>query len=141
MLKEQNFTIASNAKRIISFGIDELLMSFLFFAIYSKELFGAPSKEAMIAMISALSFQYYLIKTIYHTFFIYKFGATLGKYLCKIRCVCVDGNMNFSAALLRATVRILSEFLFYIGFVWALFDPYKQTWQDKVAKTLVVNVE
>jgi len=37
MLKEQNFTIASNAKRIISFGIDELLMSFLFFAIYSKE--------------------------------------------------------------------------------------------------------
>lgn len=49
--------------------------------------------------------------------------------------------MNFSAALLRATVRILSEFLFYIGFVWALFDPYKQTWQDKVAKTLVVNVE
>lgn len=32
MLKEQNFTIASNAKRIISFGIDELLMSFLFTA-------------------------------------------------------------------------------------------------------------
>ena len=43
-------------------------------------------------------------------------------------------------ALLRASMRFLGETLFYLGLVWAFFDPFKQGWHDKLAKTVVIDV-
>lgn len=142
MLKEQNFTLATNAKRIFAFGIDEFLISFLFILIYSGDIMSANSQFQATEIISNFIIQYFIIKTIYQTFFIYKFGATLGKYFCKIRCVTSDfQNPNFSASFIRAVVRIISENILYLGFAWAFGNNLKQTWHDKVAKTLVVNVD
>ena len=42
-------------------------------------------------------------------------------------------------SLLRASVRIVSESAFYLGFLWALMNPKKETWHDKAGQTLVVN--
>ena len=47
---------------------------------------------------------------------------------------------SFLVSLNRAIGRVISEMLFYLGFAWAFLDPKRQTWHDKLAKTLVVNV-
>ena len=41
--------------------------------------------------------------------------------------------------MIRAVMRVVSEILFYFGFVVAFFSPLKLTWHDKFAKTLVVD--
>jgi uncharacterized RDD family membrane protein YckC len=70
-----------------------------------------------------------------------QYGATLGKILMKIRVVTLSTAQRplFATALNRAIFRVISEILFYLGFLWAMLDPTRQGWHDKTAKTLVVN--
>lgn len=136
-----NFNIASISKRMVAFTIDELLLSVLFLITYSDYLSQATSQEMVMQLISKLVWQLIFIKVLYHTFFIWMYGATIGKLICKIRCVNENAEKpDFKAALMRALVRIVSESLLYVGFFWAYFNPLKQTWHDIVAKTLVVDV-
>jgi uncharacterized RDD family membrane protein YckC len=60
----------------------------------------------------------------------------------KIRVIDIQNlsNPNVLVALNRAIFRIISEMLFYLGFLWGMMDPNRQTWHDKTARTLVVNV-
>jgi uncharacterized RDD family membrane protein YckC len=71
-----------------------------------------------------------------------QYGATLGKIAMKIRVIEIKTLQNPSivSALNRAIFRIISEMLLYLGFLWGMFDPARQTWHDKTARTLVVNV-
>jgi uncharacterized RDD family membrane protein YckC len=46
---------------------------------------------------------------------------------------------GWSASLIRAIMRVVSEILFYFGFIVAFFSPLRRTWHDKFAKTLVVD--
>lgn len=70
-----------------------------------------------------------------------QYGATIGKLAMKIRVIEINTleNPNVLVALNRAIFRVVSEMLFYLGFLWAMFDPARQGWHDKTAKTLVVN--
>jgi len=40
---------------------------------------------------------------------------------------------------LRASLRIVSEEIFYVGFIFAFFSPMAQTLHDKLSKCVVVN--
>jgi uncharacterized RDD family membrane protein YckC len=48
------------------------------------------------------------------------------------------GPLDLGRASLRFVGWILSEFVIFIGFIWAAFDPRKQGWHDKIARTFVV---
>lgn len=142
-LYRENITIASLNRRLLAYAIDDIIISVLFMLIY-WDLIDKASQvgvEATLATISNLFWQIALMKVVYHTFFIWYYAATPGKMLCKI--VCIDTIMlsrpSLSSSFLRACVRLLSESLFYIGFLWALGNPQRQTWQDKLAKTVVCN--
>ncbi|CZE47942.1 RDD family protein [Campylobacter geochelonis] len=137
----ENVKLASINKRGLAFFVDEILTSFLFIIIYYDKIFSATTQEEAIVIASSLSFQYVILKVIYQSFFIWYYGATIGKMIFKIRCVSYENqNPNLSNSVLRAMVRIISEAVFYIGFIWAYFNPARQTWHDKVAKTLVVDI-
>jgi uncharacterized RDD family membrane protein YckC len=50
-----------------------------------------------------------------------------------------DGNRpSVGAALIRTLVAYLSGAVLLLGYLWALWDPRKQTWHDKVAGTFAV---
>ena len=49
-------------------------------------------------------------------------------------------NPNVLVALNRGIFRVISEMIFYLGFLWGMLDKSRQTWHDKTAKTMVVNV-
>ena len=143
-------SIASNQKRIAAFVIDDLVISMFFFIIFYDQFSAVMSNitvvdEAAFASINAFLTQNLLvvlaIKLIYHTVFVWQNGMTLGKYLMKIRVIDIDtGNTpDFSKAFLRASVRIPSEVLFYLGFLMAFFMPLRQTLHDKLSNCVVVN--
>lgn len=39
---------------------------------------------------------------------------------------------------IRAVVRLVSEFVLYLGYLWMIWDPKRQTWHDKAVKSIVV---
>jgi len=68
-------------------------------------------------------------------------GQTFGKQAMHIRIVSAQGGpISTGQAWIRFLMRsFVSGSIFYLGFLWALWDPNKQTWHDKVATTYVVN--
>jgi len=76
----------------------------------------------------------------YSVFFVWRFGATLGKKLLKIQVVTTKYEpVSFWGAFLREVVgKFLSSLIFGLGYAWALWDKDRQTWHDKIAGTYVV---
>jgi uncharacterized RDD family membrane protein YckC len=67
-------------------------------------------------------------------------GQTAGMRILGIRIVRVDGSpFTMKDALIRHLLGYpLSTVLFFLGFLWLLWDPRQQGWHDKIARTLVV---
>ena len=134
--------LASIQKRAFAFFIDELILSFLFLIIIYEQVITISDPDAIVALINSFTFEYLLIKIVYQTFFVYQYSATLGKIFMKIQIVDAETMEKpiFGSALNRGVFRIISEMIFYLGFVWAFYSKNRQGWHDKTARTLVVNV-
>lgn len=79
------------------------------------------------------------IAVAYPTFFIGKYGATLGKMACQIKVVTGDGEkVTYLRALARAFAEWLSMLTLYIGYIIAAFDDEKRTLHDRICDTRVV---
>lgn len=139
----ENITLAPLQKRVLAYFIDEILVSVLFALIYLDQLPENISTEETITIINSLFMYVVLLKVAYQTFFVWMYGATIGRIFLKIRVIStVDlENPSFLWSLSRASFRIISESLFYLGFLWAVLNPKRETWHDKVANTLVVDAQ
>ncbi len=139
--ERENISLATLQKRGFAYAIDEILISVLFAFIYIDQIPQTASTEEMIDMINGLFFYVVLLKVIYQTFFVWMYGATLGRIAMKIRVISTEDleKPSLLLSLSRASFRIISESIFYLGFVWAALNPKRETWHDKVANTLVVN--
>jgi len=145
------FEIASSQKRIAAFVIDDMIVTlFLIIIFYSQltEFFSSitvideTTLESINSFISQNILVVLSIKLIYHTVLVWQNGMTLGKYLMKIKVIEMEtGNIpSFQSSFLRASVRIPSELLFYLGFLMAFFVPLKQTLHDKLSHCVVIDV-
>ena len=135
--------LASKKSRIKSFIIDDLLVTFITVLMLLEPIQKSDGSYISIVIIMNQAFiQIIILKLTYQTFFTWYYGATLGKMAAKIKIIDFNhfGRISFSSALIRALVRIVSESLFYVGFIMANFTQARQTLHDKVSKTLVVNV-
>jgi uncharacterized RDD family membrane protein YckC len=67
-------------------------------------------------------------------------GQTLGKMALGIRVADKDtgGPIGYGRAFVRRIVAIVSAVVIYIGYLWMLWDPEKQTWHDKAVNAVVV---
>ena len=67
-------------------------------------------------------------------------GQSLGKRAMGLRVAGRDGGLlSFPSAGLRGTFGYwVSGTLFYLGFLWALFDSRDETWHDKLFNSEVV---
>ncbi|WP_419769764.1 MAG: RDD family protein [Candidatus Marinarcus sp.] len=138
----QNLELASIGSRVKAFIIDDVLISLVFFLIYWEYLFSNETDlTTMLRIINDNVMQILMMKFVYQGFFVWYYGATLGKIVAKIRIVDYNdfGRVNFFNSFVRSFFRILSEMFFYIGFILAFFNEGKQTLQDKMGRTLVIN--
>jgi len=141
ILHREGITLASIKSRAMAFFIDEMLLSFLLIIAMWDSFSTAPTVEDIIILTNNFIMEYIFMKIVYQTFFVMQYGATIGKLAMKIRVVEIKtlSNPNIIVSLNRAIFRIISEMLFYLGFLWGMMDPARQTWHDKTARTLVVN--
>lgn len=140
--EQENITLASIPSRAMAFVIDEVIVSMLFIAIYWDQFTNSSNIEQTVILMNTMVIYVMLIKVLYHGFFVWMYGATPGKMVAKIRVIYLYDLDNPSPghSLLRALVRVISETIFYLGFVWAMLNPKREGWHDKAARTLVVNV-
>ncbi len=75
----------------------------------------------------------------YYIWFFSTSGQTPGKKQAGIKVVSIDGTpLNWRKGVLRAVGYVLSDFSFFLGYLWSIWDEDKQAWHDKLAGTRVV---
>jgi uncharacterized RDD family membrane protein YckC/cytoskeletal protein CcmA (bactofilin family) len=68
-------------------------------------------------------------------------GTTIGSLLLRLKIVRTDGSpMTFAVALVRSLSSFFSLLVLGLGFLWAGWDREKQSWHDKIAGTVVVQM-
>lgn len=136
--------LATMRSRAFAYVIDDLLVTVIIMIIFWENIIAlSDNMEAMMFLIKTdLVFPLIALKIIYQTFFIWYYGATIGKIIAKIRVI--DSNswarVSLFSSLLRAIGRIFSEMFFYVGFLIGFFNDGRKTFHDITGKTLVVNV-
>ncbi len=140
-LHRENLSLASISKRSTAFVIDELLLSFLLIIALWDQFQNAKNMEEIIYVTNSFVLEYLFVKIVYQAFFTMQYGASIGKLLMKIKVIEIRtlSNPSVLSSLNRAIFRIVSEMLFYLGFIWGMMQESRQTWHDKTAKTLVIN--
>ena len=140
-LQNEEISLAPFAKRVLAYSVDELIVAFLFLIIYWDAFVAITTYDDARNLTINFFWQIFALKVIYHTFFVWYYGASPGQMITKTMCINVEilDKPNLTQSLVRAIFRIVSEACFYLGFAWALSNPARQTWQDKIAKTVVIN--
>ena len=140
-LKREGFELASLGKRGVAFFVDKIIVSVIFTLIVMDDSIGALNLEEAVVYMNSVIGYYVTLEVMYHTFFIWYYGATPAKMLFKIKVVDIDDfeRPYFTSALVRAVIRVVGDFFFYANYLWAHFNPARQTLQDKVIRTVVIN--
>jgi uncharacterized RDD family membrane protein YckC len=85
-----------------------------------------------------------LVSVGYFTYFHGKTGQTPGDAALGIKVLDVRDNIGqpigYGRAALRWVVSIVSAVVIFIGYLWMLWDPEKQTWHDKAAGSVPVKL-
>jgi uncharacterized RDD family membrane protein YckC len=86
----------------------------------------------------------FVIGGAYFTYFHGKTGQTPGNAVLGIRVVDVRDRpgqpIGYGRALVRWLVSIVSAIVFFLGYLWMLWDGRKQTWHDKAAGSVPVHL-
>jgi uncharacterized RDD family membrane protein YckC len=119
-------------------GVVNILISIVFglmAAIVSSS--SDPSNAMIYSVISTLLSL--VINISYETFFIGKWGATIGKMACGIKIVNPEGDkITYLRAFARFFAKIVSAIIFMIGYIMAAFDDEKRALHDRICDTRVV---
>jgi uncharacterized RDD family membrane protein YckC len=125
--------IASPLKRLYAFTLDVMVLWALIVATKAAlgDLVWHPDAGAQDIFIL---FGYFVIPT-------GLFGRTPGKWAAGIRVVDLEGHTpGVAVAIPREMIgRFVATITLGIGLAWAVFDPKRQGWHDKIAGTLVIN--
>lgn len=121
-------------------GITALAVSFILLLVF-QGLTGKSQNLNILDNDSSINLLSGLILIIYSVVLIHLRSATLGKMVFHIKVVNTDyGRLSFTQVLKREILgKFLSNFLFGLGFIWAIIDERKQGWHDKIAKAYVIS--
>lgn len=138
-----NLELASMNSRIKAFIIDDLLITFVVIIMLWDQISQTGDDiAALLIILNQYAIPVLVLKFIYQSFFVWYYGATLGKMAAKIKVIDYYhfGRVSFTSAMIRSFGRIISELFFYIGFLIGFFNDGRQTFHDKIGRSLVVNV-
>jgi len=139
---ENQEQIALPKKRVGAFVIDDLAVSFLFLVIFWSQVTSLQTVDEINLFLTENFLIIMTIKILYHTLLVWQSGMTFGKYIMKIKVVSLNTGTipQLHIAAARASLRIVSETFFYLGFAMAFFNPMVQTLHDKLTGCVVVDV-
>ena len=142
-INTNNLELASLKDRMRAFIIDDLLITSLTLIMLWNPISNVNGDIiAVMTILNKAFLQVVILKILYQTFFIWYYGATLGKIVTKTKIIDAKtlNRVSFTTSLIRAVVRIISESTLYFGFIVAYYTNSKQTLHDKLASTLVISI-
>ncbi len=154
--EEKRVVAATRSKRFYAYLIDIIPITVvvaIFFSIFSN--FGEAfdnyfnkrgdflSRQEFLSVRNQVRMFSLVIWIIYSTIMdASKFEGSFGKYFMGLKVVDEYGDrLNIKQSFIRNFSKAISYFVLWLGFIWILFDPKRQGWHDKIAKTLVVEDE
>jgi oligopeptide/dipeptide ABC transporter ATP-binding protein len=77
----------------------------------------------------------------YFAFFWHRSGQTPGMRVSNLQVVHEMGDpaLTWGNAIRRYIVFVFGAAVFYLGFIWAVFDPRRKAWHDTAARTIVID--
>ncbi|NIQ37376.1 MAG: hypothetical protein GTN81_02130 [Proteobacteria bacterium] len=120
-----------------------LIFAFLGLAIALFLIFGAFRNPSVIVVLQPLLILVSIVMPFaYSVYYLGKRGYTPGKGFLGLQVIRQDGTgMTYGDAAIRTFSYILSLIPMNLGFLWVAFDPNKEGWHDKIAKTQVIKAE
>ena len=132
--------------RLAAFAIDNMTCYFaalltMWGAEKCYRLFHGAGLDGEIRFMLAGILFYLLFYTVYFVYFLTHGGQTPGKQILGIKVVALDGGkVDGFRAILRTMGYAVSWFLFGLGYLWAAMDRHRQSWHDKIAGTVVLDI-
>ncbi len=130
---------AGVARRVAAFGYDLLLLAAVLF-IFTLALFPLTGGRAIEP--GTLWYRACLVAIIVLFFagFWVHGGQTLGMRAWRLRLVARDGGpVRWPSALVRFAAGLVSLAPAGLGLWWALIDPNRRAWHDRLSRTRVVH--
>lgn len=122
--------------------IDWIILSVINMIITAVWGFVAVSSAGTSRAVASMAISYILqiaISAAYTTWFLGKYGATLGKMACKIRVITSEGdNISYLRAFARHFAEWLSGIIIGIGYIMVAFDDEKRALHDRICDTRVI---
>lgn len=140
-LYREEIELAPLFLRFCAFLLDHIILAFVFLLIYWDVISQyAGNYYAINTVISELVWQLIFLMLVYEVVFLTFYGATLGKMAFQIRVISTSllDTPNLFYVLMRSVIKILSQNLFFLPYLFVFFSPFKQTLHDLLAKTIVV---
>ncbi len=146
--------LADNGTRLKAYLIDIIPITGLVFGVYylflgfdvileeylnrGEDIFPRVEFMEQRNLIRDVSFLVWMVYCI--VFEASKMQGTFGKSIMGIKVVDVGGGrISLVKSMGRNLSKILSYFIFVLGFIWILFDKKHQGWHDKLNGTFVVS--
>lgn len=133
-------------RRFIALAIDLVIIAIFFYSAYVavafsyRQAYSFDLGGSIFFILFPIIF-YHVITFAYFVYFTADGGQTPGKMALGIKVV---GQMGKEVGLIRSLFRVagypISSTFFMAGFLWALADPRRQTWHDKLAGTVVLEI-
>lgn len=131
------FWVRLGAKFIDGIILGAVSMVVSFAAGFMVLSYSDPSHAFVLSII--LNVLQIAIAATYTTWFLGRYGATLGKMACRIKVVTADGEkVSYGRALGRHFAEFISSLILCIGYIMAAFDNQKRTLHDRICNTRVV---
>lgn len=120
---------------VVSFGLTLLLAGIVFVSGLVAPAFSLPESSGLFYGIALLVFSFLYLWVSYAVF-----GKTLGKSVMGLRVVSSDGRVAMAPRqpLTRVVTYPLSFIFLGIGLLGVVFNPHRQAWHDRLARTAVV---
>ncbi len=133
-------------RRFIALAIDFTIISIFFYstcvaAIFSyRQAYSSDPSSTVFFILFSILF-YHVMAFAYFVYFIANGGQTPGKMALGIKVIGQTGqDVGLVRSLFRAVGYFISSTFFMAGFLWALIDDRRQTWHDKLAGTVVLEI-
>lgn len=130
-LHEPPLQLASFVQRLVAFIVDNFVLALVLFVGFELTNTTAVSQTVVLGI--GLAYFTALLGS--------ADGQTIGAKLMKLRVVRSNGaRLSYPRAAARCALSWISSALFFVGYLYMLVDPKRQTLHDKLADTLVIRI-
>jgi uncharacterized RDD family membrane protein YckC len=135
--------VAGFISRLVAFSIDAvvivILLGLLSWVVAQVEVLFETFLPRNLDLVKTFVFVIPVIIGFYFVGLWALAGATIGKWLLGLRVVRADG---YPPTIGRSAIRFigygLSAIVFFLGYIWVLFDEDRRAWHDDLAGTWVI---